>query len=1569
MSTIFVSSTFQDMQQERDILQNDVLPRVKELAKQYGKNIDLCDLRWGVNSIGMNESESTAKVLQVCFDEIDNARPFFIAILGDRYGWIPESDIVENSTMGRNIESRDMLGKSVTEMEIIYGALKNADSSDIRFYFRDIRNKRRGLFANPDIPKNFVSESSDDKKRMKALKAKIQENFSQQIRTYSVTWDKDSSRFEGMGQFAEMLYKDIEEMIVQRWGPIPKLSEYEYQLHQYQYAMDCDDIFVDISEPLLSSRAHPDNQKLNDSMMHSQNYVLISEDENSLNMLFSSLCRRYQSSGAVVIPYECSQSVLSASTDNLVRYFTNVLGEYFEQVAKIADHTLTKAKTKNAEALQTLLGALDAELDIPLILAIRNINYLDKENIFDWFPIREYNHIHFIISSNKVFSSPSQFKELTTEFYFQGNNIFSRSRFIKAYMANHHKELDDQVFYALLDKADNKDDQYLELLMQRLLVLSQDDFEKIKNSGDGMEKISQHLQKLIAESPDNVADFLLKQLSCLDKETSSGFSKAVLTILSILPYGISRSDLIGVLNLGHISFSMLDMTLLCRRLSTIVNVTIDGYYRLKKTSLSKFISDNLIVERHEWSELLERYMSGENSADLGGNKKICDNEFYRSQYLEVALRTQKRTAINQYLKNLNYDANYIALILYRLTLNEELNDNLIKNFEELPDEDVKWLITEFYDYLADKKILLNKAFALNLKRFWKSILLRVINEKKTSEEKNYMRFSLLYQLGELSYLHDEDDADTYLIEAKKVSKENFRQYPNRLWKTMHGIELTDEEKRRGYDSLGAERLPVDGDSIMFGFSGEVEDMEFEQSWSIRVRVINNYLSQIFRKKGNVQAAEELEAESRKLTHMSDPDPQRKGNKEIVPGISIVWPDELDNEECGKQRVRKRAYKPDLRRNSAIQLAKEARKLRTEGNKEGAIAKYEESNEILKEIYKDGETGEYYDLKDVDENPRELAKMIRMECARDIGVNYSGMVYASKIDESNVSLLSYLDDMISWAQRYDDYRNNKQSKSDMEQYYLLSAEVYDMFENAAYFERIVQDIDKYLTYRLEAHMKGEQTDEKIVEDRTKANRILYRSLIKNPQAGAQITDLLLKQSNASVKANDFNGFLHLTYLTESLLKWMWENSYDWKGMHCSLEYIFFNNISNQCMLWEQHHMDDRLKQDADRIVAILSNARESGNVLLGIQSILRYAVSVFRSGEYDSTIPYANAVLDVLQKTGGLPDIELADIYERLLAMYSEAALFDKALVVAQYNEDLLKNMEQKGYCDELRLPNITPSQYKSFVVSKTIIAYLNHAVALSRMEKQDDAQRYLCLAEDLATKYPEIANGEAGIMQRISLFKKNGLPKPKKEEDSEKTYRKYKNEIETTLSRCLKQEPYDLALLQRVVHLIEEMTGMPEHDIYKSTYTVAKYYHVLNMLFASVGNKELSFAMLQRAALLADEDDDKEELYAEIFSDICAYTNEKQRKLSFSQKALAIYEDLQKNGKEYSHNSYAMTLYNAAIILMEQGGWKNALAYAKKAHSIWNTLLLTTNDQQIRSYVAEAQRLVAFLEPKANQSN
>ena len=168
MSSIFISSTFQDMQQERDILQREVLPKIKDFVKQYGRNIELCDLRWGVNSLGMDEETSAKKVLEVCFDEIDKARPFFVSMIGERYGWIPPEHIAKQSVWGKDILPQDMLNKSVTEMEIFYAAQKQDNVSHMLFYFRNI--------------KNGVTSDDKENKQVLQLKREIFEKFPQQVR-------------------------------------------------------------------------------------------------------------------------------------------------------------------------------------------------------------------------------------------------------------------------------------------------------------------------------------------------------------------------------------------------------------------------------------------------------------------------------------------------------------------------------------------------------------------------------------------------------------------------------------------------------------------------------------------------------------------------------------------------------------------------------------------------------------------------------------------------------------------------------------------------------------------------------------------------------------------------------------------------------------------------------------------------------------------------------------------------------------------------------------------------------------------------------------------------------------------------------------------------------------------------------------------------------------------------------------------------------------------------------------------------------------------------------------------
>ena len=72
------------------------MPRVNAFAAEYGAYVELIDLRWSVNTADISEEEQNKKVLRTCLEEIERSRPFFIGILGDRYGWIPpEHDITD----------------------------------------------------------------------------------------------------------------------------------------------------------------------------------------------------------------------------------------------------------------------------------------------------------------------------------------------------------------------------------------------------------------------------------------------------------------------------------------------------------------------------------------------------------------------------------------------------------------------------------------------------------------------------------------------------------------------------------------------------------------------------------------------------------------------------------------------------------------------------------------------------------------------------------------------------------------------------------------------------------------------------------------------------------------------------------------------------------------------------------------------------------------------------------------------------------------------------------------------------------------------------------------------------------------------------------------------------------------------------------------------------------------------------------------------------------------------------------------------------------------------------------
>ena len=163
---VFVSSTFRDMQAEREELVKRVFPQLRKLCEERGVTWGEVDLRWGVT----DEQKSEGQVLPICLAEIRRCRPYFIGLLGERYGWVPDEFppalLDDEGWLG------ERRGRSVTELEILQGVLNDSAMAEHAFfYFRSpacldsLPPEQRPAFQESPAPEDIAQFGSEEAMR------------------------------------------------------------------------------------------------------------------------------------------------------------------------------------------------------------------------------------------------------------------------------------------------------------------------------------------------------------------------------------------------------------------------------------------------------------------------------------------------------------------------------------------------------------------------------------------------------------------------------------------------------------------------------------------------------------------------------------------------------------------------------------------------------------------------------------------------------------------------------------------------------------------------------------------------------------------------------------------------------------------------------------------------------------------------------------------------------------------------------------------------------------------------------------------------------------------------------------------------------------------------------------------------------------------------------------------------------------------------------------------------------------------------------------------------------------
>lgn len=243
MKNIFISSTFRDMQAERDLVQEKVLPALREEARKYGDNVGVIDLRWGVDTSTLETDEGSAKVLKVCLDEIDRSHPYMLIFLGERYGWIPDGRLIEEAVKGRGDKYvTEDFEKSVTALEIEYGAL----SEKYGKLDRCIVCFRESVSVEMDAENRaiYAEQNEKGKEKLEALKKRIKQELGDESRfiSYICKWDKcikSLKDFTSDGQpLEDVLTEKYIEMFQLDWETYQNLSWQEKEQLTFKALID-----------------------------------------------------------------------------------------------------------------------------------------------------------------------------------------------------------------------------------------------------------------------------------------------------------------------------------------------------------------------------------------------------------------------------------------------------------------------------------------------------------------------------------------------------------------------------------------------------------------------------------------------------------------------------------------------------------------------------------------------------------------------------------------------------------------------------------------------------------------------------------------------------------------------------------------------------------------------------------------------------------------------------------------------------------------------------------------------------------------------------------------------------------------------------------------------------------------------------------------------------------------------------------------------------------------------------------------------------------------------------------
>ena len=528
MTRIFISSTFRDMDDERDVLR-EVAAELDAEAFHVGESVSMCDLRWGVDTLGLEGEAMMSKVVNACLDEIDRCRPYMIVLLGERYGASLDRCLVARVLRGRGrlpVEA-DL---SATALEIEYGALSSPGGLDrILFYFRE---------ESPDMPEKYRDEHGNASK-LAALKQRIVAAGGR-VRRYRLEWNSEGGVVGGLKEFREQACRDLRKLLRSGWREWDKkpLHVREERIHRgfAERAGACFDgrkeLFAQCwaglqgGMPVFCVQGRPGTGK---------------------TTLLSRLALEWGRHGGEALPIFCGLTAGSNNAQDVVRAIVRHCAPGGRE-----PHGMEDTPGNWAALLEKALERRGKKSP-PLAVFVDGVDQLSDNPGRDhllFVPPKLPAGVRMVLSGLDTFKFPGwmpvvRVKNLPKE---------ETARLLDAISRAQGGELDRTVRKAILAKPASGNPLYLRLLRYRLELMGREDYEA---SVPGMEGISLRQREIVEGAGKSLESLCTDIFGVVERMIRGGWVRTAVSCLAASRRGLREADLAAVLGVrGHVLDSL-----------------------------------------------------------------------------------------------------------------------------------------------------------------------------------------------------------------------------------------------------------------------------------------------------------------------------------------------------------------------------------------------------------------------------------------------------------------------------------------------------------------------------------------------------------------------------------------------------------------------------------------------------------------------------------------------------------------------------------------------------------------------------------------------------------------------------------------------------------------------------------------------------------------------------------------------------------------------------------------------------------------------------------------------------